>query len=162
MIMQRILRRMRRDEDGVVLVMSLIVIILASSLSLAVAGAILAQVKPTQLTSKLTRTLAAAEAGIDVVQRQIRKAETTGVLPCGRFEAERGSADGSSYHVEVRYYNKDPTGKPERWLEQSSHWITCPDGGLTVASDDQWWALVSSEGQHPVHRARVTKRRIGR
>lgn len=103
----------RRNDDGVALLMSLMVIVIASVLSLAVAGTILAQVKPTHLARKLTGSVGAAEAGIDVAQKYILNGELDGVLPCGPFEGDvSGSSDLPAYVASVRYYNDDPTGKP--------------------------------------------------
>lgn len=151
--MNRLVRRAESD-DGVALMMSLFVIILASTLSIAVAGSILAQVKPSQLSRKLVRTLSAAEAGIDVAHRAIRAAAQNGVdLPCGPFTGAVGAAPAATYRATVQYYNQNPSNRPDGWLGNSSHKLPCPTDPTTTGFKTDgllgWWAIVTSVGQTP-------------
>lgn len=164
MMISRIANRAPRNDAGVALMMSLMVIVLASTLSLAVAAGILAQVKPTHLNNKLTLTASGAEGGIDLAQKRVRDGERMNLLPCGPFTGntttaitgwdrndeaggaivEGGKRFSIQYEATVAYYAGDPAGRPKGWLD--AHKITCPSGGLEDLPKP-WWAVLTSTGE---------------
>ena len=145
--MQRIARRAEDREDGVAMLLALMVILLVLSISIAVAGVTLSQVKPTQLDRKTVVTEDAAEAGFDVALNRVRAAAsgtTTNssgqtvpagsrtALPCGPItgSVNGGAANDSTYNVTLAYYTTDPTGQSSSWL--ASNKIPCVSSPATV------------------------------
>src|SRR5205085_10637476 len=101
-------------------------ILLVLSISIAVAGVTLSQVKPTQLNRKTVSTQNAAEAGFDVALNRIRNAASgtttdsagntvpagsRAALPCGPITGSvtGGAASDTSYSVTLGYYTNDPS-----------------------------------------------------
>ena len=139
--------RVRKDDEGVALLMSLLVIVMAASLSVAVAGSILNQVQPSQLMRKLTNTVSAAEAGIDVAAAKIKAADAAGQpLPC---EVTGDVGTGELFTVSVVYYKHDPAGKPDQWLAlpgAGGNRFDCVGGFFSPPVADDWWAVLTSKG----------------
>lgn len=114
-------------EDGIALMMALMVILIAGTLSVAVAAAVVGQVKPSQSERKLTRTVSASEAGFDAALNRIRAANngTVGVrslLPCGPIAGQVSSnVGGLSYSVAIQYYSRKPLTVANR--------VSCSAGG---------------------------------
>ena len=142
-MIERIARRADDPEGGVAMLLALMTILMVLSISIAVAGVTLSQVKPTQLNRKTVSTQNAAEAGFDVALNRIRNAASgttkdsdgnivpAGVrasLPCGPITGSvtGGAASDTSYSVTLAYYFTDPTGKPQAWLNSSTNKSACP------------------------------------
>jgi hypothetical protein len=126
-------RRSQGAEEGVAMLLALMVILMLLTISITVAGVTLSQVKPSQLDRKTVVTESAAEAGFDIALNRIRAANTgattldksTGLqvlvgsraaLPCSASgtptitgAVSDGSATDTSYSVSLVYYNSDPS-----------------------------------------------------
>jgi hypothetical protein len=125
-------RRADDAEEGVAMLLALMVILMLLTISITVAGVTLSQVKPSQLDRKTTVTESAAEAGFDIALNRIRAANTgvltlnpntdtyylpgtSALLPCSASgptitgAVNDGSATDSLYSVTLVYYDKDPT-----------------------------------------------------
>jgi hypothetical protein len=145
----RMVRRAEDTESGVAMLLALIVILIVLTLSIAIAGVTLSQVKPTQLNRKTINTENAAEAGFDVALNRIRAAYsgttttplgatvnhgTYGSLPCNTStgyavtgSVDAGAASDTAYNVALSYFASDPTGTTAAW--QALNQISCPVGG---------------------------------
>jgi Tfp pilus assembly protein PilX len=126
-VMRRLALRKQDPEGGVAMLLALMVILIVLSISIAVAGVTLSQVKPTQLDRKTVVTENAAEAGFDVALNRIRAAYSgttvdpvtsktypagsRTLLPCGPITGSvNGGATGdSAYTVTLLYTQYDPT-----------------------------------------------------
>jgi Tfp pilus assembly protein PilX len=124
----RLARRAHHADEGVAMLLALMVILMLLTISITVAGVTMSQVKPSQLERKTTVTESAAEAGFDIALNRIRAANTgvlatdpyTGqpylpgsraALPCPTITGavDDGSATDSSYTVKLVYYSSDPS-----------------------------------------------------
>jgi len=127
-VIARLARRADDAEEGVAMLLALMVILMLLTISITVAGVTMSQVKPSQLERKTTVTESAAEAGFDIALNRIRAANTgvlatdpyTGQpylpgnstqLPCPTITGavNDGSATDSSYTVKLVYYSSDPS-----------------------------------------------------
>lgn len=144
--------RGRRDEpndEGVALLSALLFMVLVAGLSVLLLGVILSQAMPTYVAQKSTRTVYAAQAGLQAGLGLIRSATTTvagkqvGVVSQLRCSLS-GSVDAqdaaTKYSVTISYFTQDPTGKADSWLAANK--IPC-SAGMTVPS----YALLTSSGQ---------------
>ncbi|WP_158375665.1 RICIN domain-containing protein [Cellulosimicrobium cellulans] len=122
-----VLRGLRAD-DGIAMLSAIIMVLILASLSLVVLALVAAQVKPTEFARKNTRTIFAAEAGVEAALGQIRSVASapdfTGAvygdltkLPCTLTGTVSDAAGALTYSVTVRYYKDNPAGKTETWLE---------------------------------------------
>ncbi len=137
-------------EGGFAIILTLMLILIVAGVTIAIAGVVLSQVRPTLLQRKQVRSINAAEAGLQIAVSQLRTAvDGTGkgsllALPCTAGAAtfvEAGqtpvTADGSTYTglvsngpgsptytSNVAYYLADPTGHTLAWL--SSQAMPCP------------------------------------
>ncbi len=153
-LVRRIHQGTEHPEDGVAMVLALFVILVAAALSIGIAGATLAQVKPTQLAQKNVRTVHAAEAGLDASLGRIRAAKTANAegsvfgdiskLPCAAKGTVGPDQGNLTYASTIAYYSADPTGKDNNTAWQASHRITCTTG-LGTASIPLY-ALITSVG----------------
>jgi hypothetical protein len=132
-VIARLARRVQDAEEGVAMLLALMVILMLLTISITVAGVTLSQVKPSQLDRKTVVTESAAEAGFDIALNRIRAA-TTGAtmidpatllsvpvgsraaLPCSApgtptitGAVTNGAATDTSYSVTLVYYNSDPS-----------------------------------------------------
>ncbi len=155
---ERVARRLPHPdqrEDGAALLLALLVIMIAGVLTLAVAGTVLVQTKPTQADRKTNRTLSAAEAGFDAALSRIRAARdtTSGLgklssLPCTAggvtFAGPVSSNPGAlNYSVTIRYYATNPAAESKTWQNQTSNQISCTGGHPTAVPA---YALLTSKG----------------
>jgi hypothetical protein len=114
-------------DSGVAMLSSILLVLIMASLSMVVLALVMAQTRPTEFARKNTRTIFAAEAGVEAALSRIRSAggspDFTGTiygdltqLPC-TLEGSVADAGGDlSYEVQVRYYKDDPAGQSETWL----------------------------------------------
>ena len=159
MLIQSAIRRYRRmncaggAESGIALLTALFFMVLVAGLSLVLLGVILGQTTQGYVEQKNTKTVYAAQAGLQAALGIIRSAalpadEAGAVfgdinkLPCtfsGRVDA---NDDGTGYSVAVKYYLEDPLGSDPGW--QSTEFVQAP-GDCAFASLPKY-ALIKSTG----------------
>src|SRR5450755_2975885 len=132
-VIARIARRAQAGDEGVAMLLALMVILMLLSISITVAGVTMSKVKPRQLERKTTVTQSAAEAGFDIALNRSRAANTgvwtpdpytavpylpgsRAALPCSATgtptitgAVSNGAATDSSYSVNLVYYSSDPS-----------------------------------------------------
>lgn len=149
-----ILSRVNRTDDGVAMLSALIAIMIMTALTVLVMGLVVSQVMPTQFARKNTRTIYAAEAGIESALGQLRTAvgapDVTGAvygstakLPCSMTGTVSDPGGPLSYTVSIRYYTDNPAGRDATWLNANK--MACTDGSGTGGLQPQY-AYVSSAG----------------
>ncbi|WP_197030003.1 ricin-type beta-trefoil lectin domain protein [Cellulomonas sp. URHE0023] len=141
-----------RDE-GVAMLTVIMLIMVMSALSVLMLGVMVAQVKPTMYAGKNTRTIFAAETGLDSALSQIRSAigpvDMDGkyygaptLLPCSVQGKVDSSTSTLTYAVNVSYFDQDPTGKDDAW--RSTNKLACVSGaGVTISPS---FAILSATG----------------
>jgi hypothetical protein len=157
--MTGLLRRARRgvrghrEDCGAALLLVLMLILVVAALSVLLLGMVLAQSRPTSQEKKSTRTVHAAEAGLNAALGQIRAATTDdsmGVaqgdrskLPCGTITGTVGGESGNvGYTVDVRYYLTDPTNTSTTWRTANALGCAAGLGPSQVPS----YALLEAQG----------------
>lgn len=149
-------RRIAAGDDGFAMMSVIMLIMVIGVLAVIVLSVVTSQVNPTLFAEKNTRTLAAAQAGLDAASSQLRNATTpdpTGVpagdihkLPCKVSGAVEGTGGETSYEATLQYYLKDPVGKDTTWRTDNA--LTCYTGTGTnggVRSVPKF-AMITSEG----------------
>jgi Tfp pilus assembly protein PilX len=132
-----LLRIRRRDDQGTALLMVIMAIMVAASLSVLVLGMLVAQASPTIQQRKYTRTIHAAEGGLNAALSQLRASQTTNAqnvsqgdrskLPCGPLSGTVGGEDGNlAYTVTVAYFTSDPTQQDSAW--RAANALPCAAG----------------------------------
>ncbi|GAA3895788.1 hypothetical protein GCM10022381_41630 [Leifsonia kafniensis] len=140
----------RGDDRGVALLTALMFMIFATGLSLVLLSAILSQAVPAYTAQKNTRTVYAAQAGLQSALALIRSADAApdaagnvyGVpaeLPCSAAGNVTADTKGASYLVTLQYFTADPTSRDAAW--RASNKMDCP-----VATVPKY-AYVESSGQ---------------
>ena len=149
--------RMRGDsgERGVALMSAMLFMILLSGLSLVLLSVIVSQMGPSLAAQKGTKTVYAAQGGLQAALGVVRSAAATPTaagtvfgapskLPCTFSGKLDGSTDAVSYVVNIGYYLVDPTGKNDAWLASATNKMPCATpGGL---SRTPLFAYLVSEG----------------
>lgn len=143
-LIERCRRRMhgRGDADqGMALVSVLLFMILLTSMSLVLLSVIVSQLGPSFVTQKSTKTVYAAQAGLQSGLATLRSAlSTTAVggeyfgdpaqLPCSFSGNVDGSSTDVAYTVTIQYFTVDPTGMTDVWMGNND--LNCtPTGGVT-------------------------------
>lgn len=129
----------RRDETGSLPVAMLLVMV-STSISALLVPIVLVQLGSSRLEANRERTVAAAQAGLDVALGQVRRANDgagNGVpasLPCGPINGSVGGDSISTYQVAIQYYQVSTP---------SAVAITCATAQSGVALDH---ALLTSTG----------------
>lgn len=147
--------RRQRADDGFAMIISLMLIMVVATLSLAMAAVVLNQVRPTQQAKKSVQAVNAAQSGVQVALSNLRAANdgsgngvlsklcsattsasfsTTGlstptVLPGITYAGAVTTAAGTgsqAYRVSVAYYSVDPSGKSLSWLANPLNYKACP------------------------------------
>lgn len=144
----------RRDgaESGMALLTAVLLIMIVGGLSVLMLGLVVAQVQPTMFNAKNSRTVVAAEGGIDAALSQMRSATSLDAisnkvlgnpqkLPCTVQGPVNASTPDLTYKVTLTYFDEDPKGKDEAWRTKNK--MVCGASGLTVAPA---FAVISSEG----------------
>ncbi|GAA4967477.1 hypothetical protein GCM10023225_07580 [Kineococcus glutinatus] len=131
--------------------------LIAAALSLLLLALVIAQVAPTQLQQKTTRTIAAAQAGVDAALSEIRTAQASAnvagrifgdpaKLPCQLTgtvgDSSAGSTSATSYSVAVEYYDTDPTDLTA--AQRAGRLISCTPGSGTAVVPS--YALIKAKG----------------
>ncbi|MBW4033766.1 MAG: RICIN domain-containing protein [Acidobacteria bacterium] len=147
---QERLRDARRD-DGVAMVIVLLMIMVILGLTVTLVSTLVATPPAIYLAERGTKTIYAAQAGLQAAVGQLRNTPTTSSapgtplanpadLPC----TVSGTVDGSSsYSVTIKYYNSNPAGKTVSWLASRSNIAStrCAIGTKAPA-----FALIQSSG----------------
>ena len=158
---KRKLDRMRASdsagERGIALIMALFFMVLVAGLALVLLGVLLTQSTQGYVESKNTKTVYAAQAGLQAALGVIRSAalpaDASGdvfgdpsKLPCtleGRVDAEDPN---TTYQVTISYFVSDPLGTTQAW--QDSHDIECLSNSAPGISATGYprYALIKSGG----------------
>ncbi|AWB90009.1 ricin-type beta-trefoil lectin domain protein [Salinibacterium hongtaonis] len=146
-----VLRRSAQGEEGVALVSTVFFIVMLAGLSFVLLGVILGQIGPAYAAAKSTRTVYAAQAGLQSALGTIRaasKVDLTGTtvgdrtkLSCGYSGSVDGAGADARYTVSIRYYTADPTGRTDSWLEANK--MNCTSAGVATQPS---YAYVVSRG----------------
>jgi hypothetical protein len=149
--------RMRGEsgERGVALMSAMLFMVLLAGMSLVLLSVIVSQIGPSFAAQKGTKTVYAAQGGLQAALGVVRSAaappNATGAvfgapskLPC-TFEGNLdGATDSVSYVVNIGYYLVDPTGKNDAWLASPANKLNCSTpGGVSVTP---LFAYLVSEG----------------
>lgn len=118
--------RNHRDDGGAALIMTVIFMVLVSGLMVALLAVLLTQLRPAQIAQKSSRTVYAAQAGIQSALSVMRSntKSVNGVVygdPTKLPASLSGTVDGAatstlSYSVAIDYFLSNPSGKDDAWL----------------------------------------------
>lgn len=148
------MKSLERRDEGAALITAILLIMVISMLAVLMLGLTVAQVKPTLVAAKTSKTISAAETGVDATLSQLRAASriepiSSSVvgdprqLPC----TVQGQVDGTAeygYEVEVRYFSQDPAGTDAAW--RAANAMACTSTGLIAPPS---FALIRSVGVGP-------------
>ncbi|NYI41359.1 hypothetical protein [Demequina lutea] len=149
-------RRMRdSDDSGFAMITALLAILVTAMFSIVMLGVIMSQITPTRLEQATTRTVYAAETGINVVVGQIRaaagSADGTGnvygdtrQLPCSSQGTVGSGSSALGYSVAISYYTQNPTTQDDAWRQSSTNKLSCSPG--VGPSQAPTYALITSTG----------------
>ncbi len=140
-----------RDDGGFAMLTVILLIMVCAAVSVLMLGVVVSQVKPTVFEAKNTRTIAAAEAGIDATLSQLRTATRTDLagnvfgnphqLPCTVSGTVAG-ASTAQYDVQISYFVANPAGKDATW--RSANQIVCTPGNGTSYAPS--FAVITASG----------------
>jgi hypothetical protein len=150
-----------KSDNGVAMMSVLLFMILLAGMSLVLLTVILGQIGPSYLAQKGTKTVYAAQAGLQSALSVIRSAAAAPnalgvvygnprILPCTVNGNLDGSTEAVKYAVTVRYFTEDPTGKPESWLASKEMGCSASIGVTTRGTTTNAapsYALITSKGQ---------------
>lgn len=142
----------RGGDRGVALLTALMFMLFATGLSLVLLSVILSQAVPAYTAEKNTRTVYAAQAGLQSALALIRSADAPpdlshkvygnpADLPCSVSGNVAADGTASSYSVSIQYFTSDPTNTSDSW--RAANMMACSVGVSTVPK----YAYVSSSGQ---------------
>lgn len=140
------------DDRGVALLTALMFMLFATGLSLVLLSVILSQAVPAYTAEKNTRTVYAAQAGLQSALALVRSADAapdasnnvygnSADLPCTANGNVAADGTGATYSVTVQYFTSDPTNTTAAW--RAANMMPCSAGLSTVPK----YAYVSSSGQ---------------
>ncbi len=144
--------RAHRDDEGAAMLITMMIMLLVASVSIGIAGAVLAERMPTLVQQKRTRTVNVAEAGLDVGLNRLRAAVNSAgqgqlsKLPCtaassATLTGSVGSGQDTGYTVTIRYYDASPTDQTATW--RSSNALGCVS---SAPAHVPAYALIQSTG----------------
>jgi len=131
-------------DRGVALMSVMLFMILLSGMSLVLLSVILGQLGPAFAAQKATKTVYAAQGGLQAALGVLRTAASApdasgkvygalNLLPCQISGSIDGASGDVSYTVDVSYYLTDPTGQTDVWLAQAANKLPCASpGGLST------------------------------
>ena len=79
-VVHRMRSRRAGTDDGFAMLLVILLIMVCATVSVLMLGVVVAQVKPTVFEAKSTRTIAAAQAGVDATLGQFRTATTVDAI----------------------------------------------------------------------------------
>ena len=115
------------DDSGAAMITALLAILVTAMFAIVMLGVIISQVMPTQLQQATTRTVFAAEAGVNAVvgpdpqcgrTRQTAPARSMAIasqLPCRTTGTVTSGGTALAYSATIQYYIEDPTTKSDTW-----------------------------------------------
>ena len=141
-------------EEGVALLTAILFMLLAAGLSVVLLSVILTQATPVFIAQKNTRTIYAAQAGVQasigvvrsLAQTDIVTGKTTGIrakLPCSVAGKVDGNDATSTYSVTMKYFMVDPTGRDTSW--QDANDLDC-SGTVLAGTTQPLYALALADG----------------
>ncbi|MEO8093951.1 MAG: hypothetical protein ABI632_03355, partial [Pseudolysinimonas sp.] len=144
------------DEKGVALLTAILFTILMASISVILVSVVLAQTTPSYIAQKSTKTIYAAQAGLQTALGLIRSASAApdyaghvygdpSHLPCSLTGNVSGASDSITYSVTISYFTTDPTGTTAAW--QSANKMACTSGSGVATTPK--YAAISSQGVAP-------------
>ena len=151
-MVQRILSRRAGADGGFAMLTVILLIMVCAAVSILMLGVVIAQVKPTVFEGKNTRTISAAEAGVDATTSQFRTATVKDaitsvvsgdprLLPCTVKGTVGASGSTLRYDVSIRYYAANPESRDAAWRQ---NFIVCsPTAGLIKPPA---YAIITSVG----------------
>lgn len=141
----------RQDRDaGAALLTVLLFILVLTILSVVVLGSLVSQVRPTAFTQDSSRSLFAAEAGVQATLGQVRTAvkvvgpDTYGdpaKLPCALKGTVGEAGQALTYDVTISYFGLDPAGQDAGW--RAANALACTTGTALTPS----FAIITSTGR---------------
>lgn len=147
--MRELASRRAHDESGVALLTAILFMILMAGISTVLVSVVLSQLLPTNLAQKSTKTIYAAQAGMQTALGLIRSATGGGgvgdltALPCAVTANASGTSDGVTYSAQITYYNANPAGRNATWLADAANKLACTASGVATQPK---FALVVSQG----------------
>jgi len=134
-------RLREQGEEGVALLTAILFMILVAGLSVVLLSVILSQATPVFIAQKNTRTIYAAQAGVQaslgVIRSLAHTDSTTGKvtgmqpkLPCLVTGLVDGNDVSSTYSVTIKYFMVDPTGKDTNWQDAVANRMACAGTAL--------------------------------
>ncbi|MFB9377823.1 hypothetical protein ACFFKU_10840 [Kineococcus gynurae] len=159
-ILDDLRERARRDGDaGVALLLVVLTMAIVAGLSLLLLAIVVNQARPTSLQQKTSRTISAAQAGVDAVLTQIRTAQGSAnvagnvfgnpaLLPCRISGTVGQNGDAAAFSATVTYYNANPV--PLSATDRASHRIACTDGAGTTVVPRYALIVSAASGSAPV------------
>jgi hypothetical protein len=139
----------RNGEEGVAMLSALLFMVIILGLSVVLVSSVFTQSATTRLSLKSTRTVYAAQAGLQTALGVIRSIPAspdytgavygqTSKLPCTLAGNVDGTTNGLTYQVTLAYYSADPTGLSGGALTAIS--LACP------LSTGPKFAIITSKG----------------
>jgi hypothetical protein len=165
-VAREVLRLKQRGENerGVALLSAIIFIIIMAGISVVLLSAVLGQIAPANNAQKGTRTIYAAQAGLQTTLGLLRSAaaapDSQGLvfgspskLPCATAAAPlTGNVDalsnGVTYSVQIIYFNDDPTGKLPIWQNDPLNQTSCAQLQAGIPPS---YAMLMSTGHAPMY-----------
>ena len=142
LLAERFSRLRESRESGVALMSVMLFMILLSGMSLVLLAIILGQIGPSYAAQKGTKTVYAAQAGLQAALGVIRNIglapNASGIvygnlakLPCSVTGSVDGENPSITYAAAVTYYSEDPTDKGDAWINNTANQIACsPSTGV--------------------------------
>ncbi len=141
-------------EEGLAVLTAILFMLLAAGLSVVLLGVILSQATPVFTAQKTTRTIYAAQAGVQaslgvirsLAQTDLATGKITGIranLPCVITGRVDGNDPASFYSVTMKYFTVDPTGKTTVW--QDANDMDC-SGTVLAGTTQPLYVLALAKG----------------
>ena len=158
------LKDQRETECGVALLSAIMFMIIMAGISVVLLSVVLGQIVPANLAQKGTRTIYAAQAGLQTTLGFLRSAAAApdsqgkvygspSKLPCATASAPlAGNVDatgnGITYSVQIIYFLSDPTGQSALWQSNPLYQVSCTELQAGIAPS---YALLMSTGHAPMY-----------
>ncbi|MEO7123227.1 MAG: hypothetical protein ABIY53_08720 [Lacisediminihabitans sp.] len=143
--------RMRGDsESGVALLSAIMFMVIMAGISVVLLSTVLGQIVPSNLAQRNTKTIYAAQAGVQASLAMLRSASAPAdasgkvygdpsKLLCSLTGSVDAQANGLSYVATIKYYNADPT----KITGAANPQIACNAAGVSAKPK---FAQISSQG----------------
>jgi Tfp pilus assembly protein PilX len=148
---RRVQGRPPEQDAGAAMLMVIMLVLVVGSLGALITASVVQQVRPTAFGQKNTRTVFAAEAGVQATLGQFRNityVDATGAprgnptsLPCSLGGAAGLPAEQLQYAVTVQYFSDDPTGRSQAWRDAND--LDCTASGVATTPT---FGLITARG----------------